>query len=160
VPPAKRTAFTIVEKAALLKQHAASPRSSQQALCEWFERSFDKSVRQATVSEILSDRYSHLDEVTALLQPLGKKQRTKAYTALENGLSSWFFAKQGCKDFVFSGEVLGIKARFFWQQLPQYQGLEVPSSSDGWLSNFTASSRGAVTVRPRVLIRLLWQQIW
>jgi hypothetical protein len=85
VPPAKRTAFTIVEKAALLKQHAASPRSSQQALCEWFERSFDKSVRQATVSEILSDRYSHLDEVTALLQPLGKSSARKLIQHLRTG---------------------------------------------------------------------------
>jgi hypothetical protein len=136
MPLAKRTAFTVVEKVALRKKHASDPHLSQQALCSWFERSFNKPVRQGTVSEILSNRYSYLDDVAAPSQPLRKKQRTEAYPALENALSSWFFAKQDCKDLVFSGEVLRTKARFFWQQLPQYQGLEVPLFSDGWLNNF------------------------
>lgn len=134
---AKRTAFTLEEKVALRKHHRQWPLSSQKALCEWFEESFNKPIRQATVSEVLSSRYSHLDDV--LTNPAlssKKKQRIEAYPELESALNTWFFHAQSSKDLVINGDVVRAKARFFWHDLPQYQGLEEPSFSNGWLHRF------------------------
>lgn len=134
--PPKRAAFTIQEKVAIRRRHAEDPGLSQTALCQWFEQSFGKPIRQGTVSEILSNRYSHLDNALAPSQPLQKRRRTEAYPALESALTGWFYAKQDCRDLVINGDAVRAKARFYWHQLPQYQGLEEPSFSDGWLSNF------------------------
>ena len=60
--PPKRTTFTADEKRALRAHHIKEPKLSQHALATWFEAKFSKHIRQATVSEVLSSRYSHLDE--------------------------------------------------------------------------------------------------
>jgi hypothetical protein len=135
----KRVSFSVDEKTALRKQHALNPQLSQQSLCKWFAASFGKPIRQATVSEVLSSRYSHLGllQVTPA-QASVKKQRPQAYPGLERALSQWLFAYRntcGPSD-VVSAEVVKAKARFFWRQLPQYQGRQEPSFSDGWLANF------------------------
>ena len=75
MPATKRAAFTANEKVALRRQHAEQPSLSQKGLCEWFEESFGKPIRQATVSEVLSERYRHLDEHITPLQGAVKKQR-------------------------------------------------------------------------------------
>ena len=134
MPPIKRIAFTVDEKVALRKQHAQNPELSQKALCKWFEESFSKPIRQGTVSEVLSTRYSHLDKQITPSQAASKKQRLQAYPALETALSQWLLA-QGPTP-VISGEALKTKARFFWHQIPQYQGQQEPSFSDGWLARF------------------------
>jgi hypothetical protein len=139
MPAPKRISFSVDEKIALRKQHALNPQLSQQGLCEWFEQSFGKPIRQATVSEVLSSRYSHLDllQITPA-QASVKKQRPQAYPGLERALSQWLFAYRntcGPSD-VVSAEVVKAKARFFWRQLPQYQGRREPSFSDSWLANF------------------------
>jgi hypothetical protein len=136
MPARKRTAFTVDEKVALRRQHAANPALSQQRLCEWFEESFGKPIRQATLSEILSSLYSHLDEQVTPSQAASKKQRLQAYPDLEHALSQWFFARESSTSLVITSEVVRSKARFFWQQLPQYQGQQAPSFSEGWLARF------------------------
>jgi hypothetical protein len=134
MPAVKRIAFTVDEKVALRTQHAQNPELSQKALCTWFEDSFGKPIRQGTVSEVLSTRYSHLDQQITPSQAASKKQRLQAYPALETALSQWLLA-QGTSP-VVNGEAIKAKARFFWQQIPQYQGQQEPSFSDGWLARF------------------------
>jgi hypothetical protein len=138
MPAPKRISFSVDEKIALRKQHALNPHLSQQGLCKWFEDSFGKPIRQATVSEVLSSRYSHLDllQITPA-QASVKKQRPQAYPDLERALSQWLFAyRNTCSPSdVVSAEVVKAEARFFWRQLPQCQGRQEPSFSDGWLAN-------------------------
>jgi len=144
MPAIKRIAFTVDEKVALRKQHAQNPELSQKALCKWFEESFSKPIRQGTVSEVLSTRYSHLDQQITPSQAASKKQRMQAYPALETALSQWLLA-QGATP-VVSGEVLKAKARFFWHQIPQYQDQQEPSFSDGWLARF--KHRHGISLKP------------
>jgi len=87
MPVTKRVAFTVDEKVALRKQHTLNPALSQKRLCEWLKESFGKPIRQATISEVLSSRYSHLDEQITPSQAASKKQRLAAYPALEHALS-------------------------------------------------------------------------
>lgn len=82
MPPIKRIAFPVDEKVALRKQHAQNPELSQKALCKWFEESFGKPIRQGTVSEVLSTRYSHLDKQITPSQAASKKRRLQPYPAL------------------------------------------------------------------------------
>ena len=111
MPATKRVAFTADEKVALRKQHAELPSLSQRELCEWFEESFGKPIRQATVSEVLSERYKHLDQQITPLQAARKKQRLQAYPTLEHALSQWFFAYEATPNLAITGEILKAKAR-------------------------------------------------
>jgi hypothetical protein len=88
MPAIKRVSFSVDEKIALRKQHALNPQLSQQGFCKWFEESFGKPIRQATVSEVLSSRYSHLDllQITPA-QASVKKQRPQAYPDLEDNIN-------------------------------------------------------------------------
>ncbi|GAB7328207.1 hypothetical protein MBLNU13_g00229t1 [Cladosporium sp. NU13] len=113
----KRVAFTTDEKVALRKQHAELPSLSQKELCKWFEESFSKPIRQATVSEVLSKQYNHLDQQITPLQAASKKQCLQAYPTVEHALSQWFFAYEATPNLAITSQ-------------------QEPSFSDGWLSNF------------------------
>lgn len=129
MPHIKRIAFIVDEKVTLRKQHAQNPELSQKALCKWFDEPFGKPTRQVTVSEILSTRFGHLDK-----QNTPRKPRARSNACRLTALSQWLLA-QGPTP-VTSGEALKVKARFFWHQIPQYQGQQEPSFSDGWLARF------------------------
>jgi hypothetical protein len=58
----------------------------------------------------------------------------QAHPALETALSQWLLADGDTP--AVNGEAIKAKARFFWQQIPQYQGQQEPSFSDGWLARF------------------------
>jgi len=132
--PAKRTAFTLDEKLAIRKHHLQQPSLSQKDLCDWFESSFGKPIRQATISEVLSSRYSHLDEILAPTQLSSKKQRLQAYPHLEEALSQWVCLNRA--HVTVTADVLRTKAREIWYSMPQYQNLPEPVWSNGWLHAF------------------------
>jgi hypothetical protein len=114
--PAKRAAFSIDEKVALRK-HSQQDRSlSQKDLAIWFEESFGKPIRQPTVSEILSSKYSHLDNDLAPAQLALKKQRLQDYPDLERALHQWVVCHQG--KLTINADVVRAKAHFFWHRLP------------------------------------------
>jgi hypothetical protein len=59
---AQRNAISLKEKRALRARRRLQPQISHQALKQWFEKRFNRYIGLSSVSEILSDRYSHLDE--------------------------------------------------------------------------------------------------
>jgi hypothetical protein len=132
--PPKRTAFTVDEKIALRAHHAQYPSLSQKALCQWFEESFGKPIRQNTVSEVLSQRYSHINSDLEPVQRASKKQRLQAYPDLERALHHFFIQAQD--KIIINDAVVRAKAQSLWHRLPQYHGLEEPLWSNGWLFNF------------------------
>jgi hypothetical protein len=148
MPAIKRVAFSMDEKVALRKQQALDTQLSQQGFCKWFEESCSKPIRQATVREILSSRYSHINQQMTPAQASVKKQRPKAYPDLEHALSHWLFAYENSLSLTISGEVVKAKARFFWRLLPQYHGQQEPSFSD-------VSYRVSSLVRCSLIIAML-----
>lgn len=142
--PAKRTAFSVDEKRALRAHHTANRELSQRDLCQWFEVSFGRPIRQATVSEVLSSRYCHLDEASSI-QGSSKRQRLQAYPDLERILAAWILREED--KLILTRDIIRAKALSYWHQLPQYQGVAPPIFSDGWLSNFKA--RHGITSRRR-----------
>ncbi|KAM0721559.1 hypothetical protein Q7P37_002484 [Cladosporium fusiforme] len=111
--PGKRAAFSVDERKALRAHYAANSGLSQRALCDY------------------------LDEAS-LLPGSRKRQRLQAYPDLERMLQEWVVREQN--SLTLTGDVVRAKAQFFWNQLPQYDGLPVPAFSDGWISRFKARS--------------------
>lgn len=60
------------------------------------------------------------------------------YPDLDRALSEWFYRVQDDPNLTVTGEVLREKARWFFNNLPQYHGQKQPLFSDGWLSRFKA----------------------
>ena len=81
----KRQAFTTEEKVALRARKEECPILTQKELCVWFEETFQKPIKQHTVSEWLLGRYSHLKDNAGPLK--AKKQRREKYPDLERALS-------------------------------------------------------------------------
>ena len=76
---------------------------------------------------------SHLDSDQVNLK--AKNSRTAKWDILEKALGDWAVRFDQVHGIV-SGDLLRLKASEFWQRLPEYQGLECLSWSEGWLSGF------------------------
>jgi hypothetical protein len=59
-------------------------------------------------------------------------------------LSDWFFRNEHC--LVLTGDIVKEKARWFFERIPEYNGLPEPILSDGWLARF----KGRHNIRLRV----------
>lgn len=113
--PPKRNAFTEDKKAALRKHHRGNPELPQRELSAWFEAQYGTPIKQGTVSEVLSSRYSHLDD-EELVRSDRKKQRTEAYPDLEQSLAAFIKSDHETPP---SGEKIKTKAREYWTTWPQ-----------------------------------------
>jgi hypothetical protein len=111
-----------------------SPRPSQKAASSWFNEQFGHRLRQSTISESLSERFSYLDVVRDN-SSAAYRSRTAQWPLLESILFDWhrLIERQGG---LLTGDLISEKARQIWQQIPQYRREEVPSFSSGWLEKF------------------------
>jgi len=55
---------------------------------------------------------------------------------LESILADWVFHQQHA--LIISGDLLREKARWFWHRLPEYNGVNEPILSNGWIAGFKA----------------------
>lgn len=137
--PPKRFAYTNTEKLALRQHHQANPRLTQKELATWFEGEYNKPIKQVSVSEVLGLRYSYLDDslqAEGARQPARKRQRKEHYPELEEALAQYVASKQSKGG--ITGDIIKTRAVWYWQRLPQYQGLPQPAFSNGWLAGFKA----------------------
>jgi hypothetical protein len=129
--PSRQT-ITAEQKVALRAQRKIYPNQSNLELRKWFEATFTRRIAPSSVSEILSSRFDSLDNHPPHLKQ--NRRRVQAWPDLENALFAW--VKQAEKRIIVSGEVIREKARFFWQNIALYEGKEMPTFSEGWLSRF------------------------
>jgi hypothetical protein len=135
--PTKRLQFTLSGNASPRAYHAEFPTFSQQELAAWFEAQSGKPVRQGTISEILSSRYSHLDEdLSNPKQPRRVEQKQQAHSVLERILADWIYHQQD--SLTINTDVVEEKTRQFLHRLPQHEGVVEPAFSAGWLANSKA----------------------
>lgn len=113
------------------------PRPRHKDCIEWFYERFNHRISQSTVSEILSNRYSYLDQDPTLQTSVREsfRQRAPHWPILEAILFDWqqLIERQGG---IITGDILIEKARQIWPQIPQYSHLPVPEFSQGWLTGF------------------------
>ncbi|CAB50967.1 HTH CENPB-type domain-containing protein [Schizosaccharomyces pombe] len=130
----KRRAITEHEKRALRHYFfQLQNRSGQQDLIEWFREKFGKDISQPSVSQILSSKYSYLDNTVEKPWDV-KRNRPPKYPLLEAALFEWQ-VQQG-DDATLSGETIKRAAAILWHKIPEYQDQPVPNFSNGWLEGF------------------------
>jgi hypothetical protein len=101
----------------------------------WWKTQYGYSLSLSTASNVLSARNTYLDQDDIRLNPKTKSDRTAKWEILESALSDWALRFDQAHGTV-SGDLLRVKATEVWQKLPEYQGLECPSWSEGWRSGF------------------------
>ena len=129
--------ITIEQRQALrrrFRNHQLQHRTklSQKQLIQWFEATYGRKLTQGAVSQSLSARYAHLDQVVN--EP---PVREGQWPDLERILLMWQLSVEA-KGGSTMGPMLKAKAKDIWRQLPQYSGKEEPQFSDGWLTRFKA----------------------
>ena len=89
----RRIAFSVAEKAMLVKRSRMAPRPSQKELQSWFKDTCGKDIAQGTLYGILkeSDKWLHHEE-TALSARDKQKKKQRSYNVeeLEELLYTWF----------------------------------------------------------------------
>jgi hypothetical protein len=137
-PPRKkiRRAIDDAKRRALRRYRAEHPRASQKELQQWFTDKFYHTISQSTISEILSTKYTHLDNDTRKDFKLKGQRTSKAdYPDLEAALFEWQQKIQKMKGTI-TGDILKAKASEIWSLLPQYKDLPEPKWSNGWLEGW------------------------
>ena len=136
VPVAKRPwiGITNAQKKALRAWYnTPGPKKTLADTSAWWYTEHGYPLSSSTAHDILSVKNSHLDSDQVNLK--AKNSRTAKWDTLEKALSDWAIRFDQVHGTV-SGNLLRLKATKFWQRLPEYQGLECPSWSDGWLAGF------------------------
>ncbi|KAJ5729054.1 mariner-Tc1 transposon family protein [Penicillium malachiteum] len=129
-----RQAITNQQKIALREQHRKHPSATQNQLAHWFNETYNHRPTQSTLSAILSPKYQHLDTDPTEHTIKAKRCRTAKWPDLEAALIHWIILAQ--EKITITQDVIREKARFFWTQLPIYEGQSMPTFSNGWLEAF------------------------
>ena len=113
------------------------PRPSQKRCQIWFQEQFHRPISQATVSELLQERWKDLDLSTIVNSPSNQvqKHRSAQWPELEAILMQWqqeIEARGG----VTSQDLLRGKAREIWSRINVTPGISPPEFSNGWLQRF------------------------
>lgn len=90
---AHRMAILLDQKAALRTKKRECPSSSQKDLKIWFQEQFNYSPLSSTITEILSDKYLYLDNLStssSSFKRLIKRQRRENWLELEEAISYGF----------------------------------------------------------------------
>lgn len=141
-PPRKkrRRAITDAEKKELRDHWETLPagdHKTHKALIQWFEEIHYHKISQSTVSEILSTKYTCLDNLKKPEYPDRRKDRAANWPALEQALNEWQIrvVRRGAS---VTGDLLKEMANSFWNRMPQYSQSTKPKPafSDGWLNAF------------------------
>src|SRR6195952_1019881 len=121
-----RLAITIEQRRALRRwRNSQTPLPSHKACIDWFYTQFNHKISQSTVSESLSARFAHLDDVAASAANSQSRHRTGQWDDLEQILAQWQHRIEARGGFT-TGDIIRQKAQLLWHQLPQYQGKPRP----------------------------------
>jgi hypothetical protein len=139
IPAAKRPRIAIsnAQKKALRAWYFDSsvPKRTLADASTWWQTKYGYSLSSSTAGDILSAKNAFLDDESTRINLKSKSNKGAKWETLEEALGDWAIRFDEAHGTV-SGDLLRIKATEFWQRLPEYQGLECPTWSDGWLAGF------------------------
>ena len=104
-------------------------------MIDFFYKRHNRTLNKSTISESLSDRFSHLDKEDYALNPDSKRRCESKWSDLEAALFDWEQRMLNGKS-VITDKVLKEMAERFFYKLPQYQNVEPPKFSNYWLKNY------------------------
>lgn len=106
------------------------------AISKWLKRTESHDISESTICHILSDRFTHLDNsLSSSRNSATLRHRAAYWPDLEISLFEWQQRMQR-KNATITGDILKGMAEQFWLRLPQYQEVEMPKWSAGWLDGF------------------------
>lgn len=133
-PGVKQRGISVAQRLAI-RQHARNhPHLTQLQLRGWFKSQFHRLITQPTISESLSAKFAHLDNNQSIIHSEQQRLRPAKYPQLEAALFEWHQRYE--VEIPLSSEAIKEQARKFWRRLPQYQEMELPQFSNGWLEGF------------------------
>lgn len=133
---ASRSALTDYDRRNIRRRFTSYP-SSQSALRSWYEQQpGGRILSQGQISTILSHKYTYLDSTNIKPKDLAARRHYKGdYPDLEAALFEWQQRMQK-KNAVITQEILKAKAKEIWERLPQYNEVDSPKWSNGWIDGF------------------------
>jgi hypothetical protein len=135
----RRRALTDADRLIIRKRNQEHPPGHQKELVDWFTATTGHPLNQSQVSKILSSKYDYLDGIHTKRdnQTLKEKSRSSAgdWPDLEHALFEWQ-QRMEQKKAIITGDILKTKAKQLWDALPQYDDIEEPKWSNGWLDGF------------------------
>lgn len=115
-----------------LRQHyRKNPHLTQIQLLKWFKKTYKKPLRQALISDWLSNKFTHLDGVTKA--PItNRRMRESLYPELDKALFEWYSKIEEGR-WVRPIEIIE-QAKLLWPTI--YPNQIQPQFSTGWLTGF------------------------
>ena len=105
-------------------------------MIDFFYKKYDRVLNKSSISESLSDRFSHLDKEFKP-NPDSKRRHESKWPDLEAALFDWqqrVVERKG----TITTEVLKEMAKKFFYGLPQYHNMEPPGFATPWIEKFKA----------------------
>ena len=135
----RRRALTDADRLVIRKRNQTHAPGTQQELIDWFSATTGHYLNQSQVSKILGSQYNYLDDVHTKkdIKKLQGKIRSSGgdWPDLDYALFEWQQHMEQ-KKAIITGEILKTKAKELWAALPQFDDIEEPKWSNGWLEGF------------------------
>ena len=132
----QRDSHTDEDKKELRKHHQKDPSLKHKDLIEWFLQRTGKRVTQGLISQWLSDKYVHLDDLKLRPQdPRSYRQRQAKWPLIEAPLFE-FQQKMQRANLPCTEDLLKETARRLWEKIPEYKDLATPAFSNGYIDGF------------------------
>jgi hypothetical protein len=135
----RRRALTDADRLMIRKRNQTHPPAHQKDLANWFTATTGHPLDQSQISRILGPKFDYLDgrHTRKDIQVMKGKSRLSAgeWPDLDMALFEWQ-QRMEQKKAIITGDMLKEKARQLWEALPQYNDVEMPKWSNGWLDGF------------------------
>lgn len=111
-------------------------KQSLESCSRWWQEKYGYALNRSTCSEILSNQYARLDQVTSVVAWQDKtREPHTSLPDLEEALFEWEQRYEAGHN-TLTDEILRLKAIQFWNRLPRYKRFPAPYFSTGWLERF------------------------
>ena len=108
---------------------------STSEMIDFFYKKYDRVLNKSSISEILSDKFSHLDKEDYALNPDSKRRFEHKWSDLEAALFDWQQRMTTGKMVIIDSDLKEMAETLFYR-LPQYRNVEPPQFSRYWLKNY------------------------
>lgn len=136
----ERLKISVAQKKAIrLYNKSQVPQVGHKHIRQWFKEGYGTVLPFSTISNILSSKFDHLDQLGSNHDD-AKRCRPPKYPDLEIALAECI-GRMKAAGIDLTGIVLLNTAHELWPNIPAYRGLPIPALSGGWVEKFKARHR-------------------
>lgn len=136
----ERLKISVAQKKAIRQYYKIQvPRVGHKRIKEWFNEQYGIVLPFSTISNILSSKFDHLDQLGSNHDD-AKRCRPPKYPDLEIALAECI-GRMKTAGIDLTGAVLLNTAHELWPNIPAYRDLPIPALSGGWVEKFKTRHR-------------------